>query len=94
MVVRFEDLVGSAGGGSDDLQMAGLRAIAAHVERPLTDRRVEAIASRVWSNKSSTFRSGRIGGWRDTFSEAHIAAFKATAGDILVDLGYEHDLDW
>ena len=94
MVVRFEDLVGSAGGGDDDLQIAALRAIAAHVERPLADRRVEAIASRVWSDRSSTFRSGRIGGWKDTFSEAHVAAFKATAGDVLVDLGYERDLDW
>jgi hypothetical protein len=94
LVLRFEDLVGASGGGSDEVQVARLREIAAHVGRPLSESHAETIASKVWSHKSSTFRSGRSGGWRDTFNDEHIAAFKATAGSVLIDLGYERDLDW
>ncbi|MEW4152177.1 sulfotransferase domain-containing protein [Bacillus thuringiensis] len=43
---------------------------------------------------SWTFRKGKIGEWRDTFTEEHKQAFKQNAGNFLIDLGYETDLNW
>jgi hypothetical protein len=44
--------------------------------------------------KSGTFRKGQPGGWRKAFTEANKEAFKQTAGDLLIRLGYESDQDW
>jgi hypothetical protein len=41
-----------------------------------------------------TFRAGRIGDWRSHFSAKAADNFKRLAGDLLVDLEYEHDLNW
>lgn len=94
LVVRFEDLVGAAGGGSRERQDAAVEAVGRHVDRALRPDQVRAVAGRVWSDKSSTFRQGRAGGWRDHLSPEHIRLFKEHAGRELVELGYESDLDW
>src|SRR5690349_9543397 len=64
-VVRYEELIGPAGGGTDEDQRAVVARIAAHVGRPLDDDGVERVRARVWSSRSSTFAGGRTGGWRD-----------------------------
>lgn len=43
---------------------------------------------------SPTFRSGKIGKWRDYFKEDHIHTFKEICGDLLIRLGYEEDNNW
>ena len=94
LVVRFEDLVGAAGGGSRERQDEAVDAVAQHVDRPLRPERVRAIADSVWSDKSSTFRQGRAGGWRDQLTPEQVALFKNVAGEQLIALGYETDCDW
>jgi hypothetical protein len=44
--------------------------------------------------KSETFRKGVSGAWREHFSPDNIAVFKQEAGDLLIELGYEKDLEW
>lgn len=44
--------------------------------------------------KSGTFRKGKPGNWREYFTQANITLFKQMAGDILIQLDYEKDLDW
>ena len=39
-------------------------------------------------------RKGTRGDWRHHFGDEHIRAFKEIAGDMLILLGYEKDLDW
>lgn len=41
-----------------------------------------------------TARSGKIGGWKAYFNDQHIAKFKDIAGQLLIDCGYESDLNW
>jgi hypothetical protein len=94
LVVRFEDLIGAAGGGSRERQDAAVETVARHVDRVLRPERVRAVADRVWSDRSSTFRQGRIGGWRDKLTPDQIALFKDVAGDQLIALGYDTGLDW
>ncbi|HEQ3528848.1 TPA: hypothetical protein VGS93_005389 [Bacillus cereus] len=43
---------------------------------------------------SSTFRKGKIGGWRDEFTDEMKEAFKAAAGNLLISLGYEENFNW
>jgi sulfotransferase 6B1 len=44
--------------------------------------------------RSPTFRQGKSGGWRKHFTPEITNLFKQTAGRLLIDLGYEKDLDW
>ncbi|MGN6378218.1 MAG: sulfotransferase domain-containing protein [Gaiellales bacterium] len=94
MVCRFEDLVGSGGGGNGEAQLEVVESVARHIQRPLSDTQLHSVADRVWSPRSHTFRSGRIGGWRDVLTDEHRAAVKDVAGDLLVRLGYETGPDW
>jgi hypothetical protein len=94
LVCRFEDLVGPSGGGSAEAQRGAIAAISEHVQRHLSPARIDAVAAKTWSQKSSTFRKGAIGDWTNHFSEEHRRAFKEIAGAQLVELGYERSLDW
>lgn len=42
----------------------------------------------------STARKGIVGDWRNHFTDAHKARFKQLAGDLLIEAGYERDLNW
>ena len=42
----------------------------------------------------SFYRKGIAGDWVNHFSEADKRQFKELAGDLLIELGYEKDLDW
>ena len=55
---------------------------------------VEILASSIDTTRSPTFRSGKVGGWREHFTVDHKDLFKKYAGDLLVKLGYETGLDW
>lgn len=45
-------------------------------------------------SRSRTFRTGKTGGWRSSFSPENKTLFKEVAGDLLIRLGYEKDNDW
>lgn len=87
-VVRFEDLVGPDGEGSRADQIAITRRVADWVRRPLTDEQARRIADRIWSPRSSTFRDGRSGGWRDVFTDDHRRTFDHQAGAVMEAFGY------
>lgn len=93
-VVRFGDLIGPRGGGSRERQVAAIRRLATHLGVELQDRDVNRVLERAFFAKSTTFRRGVIGDWKNHFAEPHKAAFKEVAGQLLIDLGYEKDVDW
>lgn len=43
---------------------------------------------------SPTFREGKIGSWKEHFTDEHKDLFKEKAGDWLIKLGYEKDNKW
>lgn len=57
-------------------------------------RLLEKSLTNIQPKKSHTFRKGSSGQWVEQFSELHKDKFKEIAGRLLVDLGYEDDLDW
>jgi hypothetical protein len=43
---------------------------------------------------SKTFRKGQTGEWEKYFDSEHKKLFKKCAGEMLITLGYEKDMDW
>ena len=63
----------------------------------LGDSRKAAISSLMESirpKKSGTFRGGRVGDWREHFSDDNKRVFKKACGDLLQELNYERDNKW
>jgi hypothetical protein len=55
---------------------------------------IRALAQAVRPERSPTFRSGKSGGWKQHFTEAHKTLFKDVTGDLLQRLGYEQNQNW
>lgn len=55
---------------------------------------LRTLSDSIHPQKSPTFRSGKIGDWREKFSEENKQLFKDVAGDLVSRLGYEQDGDW
>lgn len=89
LVVRFEDLVGAAGGGSEEKQLSSVSAIARHIGLDLDDDELRSIAGRLFNPGSRTFFRGQIGTWREHFKDMHMEAVRASLGNAIVQLGYE-----
>lgn len=92
-ITTFERLVGPQGGGSRERQVQEIRAISSHLGIGYSDREIEAVADRLFGG-TVTFRKGMIGDWKEHFTEEHKQACKKLIGQLLIDLGYEHDEDW
>ena len=93
-LVRFEDAVGVAGGGSDQAQKKVIRGIFKAINIPLTEEKTDYIARNCRSTKTQTFRTGSIRNWEKVYDADVRAAFTCAAGDLLIELGYEKDLSW
>jgi hypothetical protein len=70
-------------------------------ERALLERIAEENSFERWSGRKpgeeksgSFFRKGIHGDWKGVFSERDREVFKRNAGELLVELGYESNLDW
>jgi len=94
LLVRFEDLVGSSGGGQDNKQVETIRAITNHLNADVSEEQIIQIAKNVFYKKSNTFRQGQIGDWQNRFTDEHKQAFKQVCGDILIKMGYADGYDW
>ena len=99
LAVRFEDLVGERGGGSEDKRLYLVEQILNHLQISISSDEVKARFSSQIMNpeESHTYKKGgkgSIGGWQNHFKETHKQAFKRVAGELLIDLGYETSLDW
>ena len=84
LVVRFEDLIGARGGGDDETQARTIEAIYGYLGLEAPPR----LGERLFSSASPTFRSGQIGGWRDSFDPALEALFEREVGQWLEVYGY------
>jgi hypothetical protein len=69
LAVRFEDLVGARGGGTEARQAATLRSIFSYLEIDVRDDEIDRYARNLFSPLSPTFRKGGIGQWRDYFND-------------------------
>lgn len=91
--LRFEDVIGLRGGGELDRQLETFRKIVTHLGIDVNDDQIKKAATDMFG-KGYSFRKGNIGGWREVFKDEHKSCFKELAGDLLIELGYEEDMDW
>ena len=90
--LRFEELITDRDQALDRvLDHAVQRGFPLLIDCPTA---LQRLAGSIDPLRSPTFRSGKIGGWKEKFSPDNKALFKETAGDLLVRLGYEQDQNW
>lgn len=87
ITVRFEDLVGSRGGGSDEAQIRAVLRILEHLGN--SPDHAEEMAQRLFSVKSATFRTGNIESWRRDLPTGLAAEIGERCADSMARLGYE-----
>ena len=97
--VKFEELVGERGGGSENKRLHVVERVLDHLKVQMSSQKIRSqFASHALDPvESHTFRKGgkgSIGGWKAIFNEDHKFAFKQVAGQDLIDLEYETSLDW
>jgi len=94
-VSKFEDLVGSDGGGSDKLQKQAVLDLASKLGIKLSHAKLKDITYNLFGDKngppSATFRKGKIGEWRKYFNHEQIQLFKKNWGSYQRTLGYSVD---
>jgi len=87
-------LVGPKGGGDLVRQLDALRSIANHISISISEAQLHYVGDQCYSSKAATFRKGQIGDWINYFEPEHKDVFKALAGELLIELGYEETFDW
>jgi hypothetical protein len=95
--VKYEDLLENTPGELERL----LEFLGADASEQVVKRCVHAASFEKLSGgrkrgqeAASFFRKGVAGDWRNVFTEQNSRDFKAAAGDLLIDLGYEVDDTW
>jgi len=90
--LRFEDLT------SEGKEQVLRDVMAFYAARSDHEMDVDACVVKAMENikpyESHTFRKGKSGAWQDEFTQEHKDLFKKVAGKLLIDLGYENDLNW
>lgn len=90
--VKFEDLV------SGQLNATLCCIVKFFAEHCAAEFDIDEVSERLASNinpaNSPTFREGKVGGWKNMFTEKHKEHMKSIAGELLIQLDYEKDMNW
>lgn len=94
LAISFEDLI-----LSKKTRQAALTEIVNYLweELPIPEpleSMIEKMENNINPSKSNTFRKGKIGAWMDEFDPEIKQIFKEEAGKLLIDSGYEKDMNW
>jgi hypothetical protein len=92
-LTHFEKLVGDQGGGDAAMQIEEIQRIANFLEVALDKNQISDIANKLFGG-TPTFKQGKTNSWKKYFKPEVKTLFKEFAGQLLIDLGYETDLNW
>lgn len=97
----FEDLIQNPYGTAEKILRYGFGRPYAIYDKtiPFFDDAIKAASHLMVSHgkmteKSATFREGKVGNWRNHFNDHHKSLFKETDNGWLTRLGYEQTNDW
>ncbi len=97
LFVKYEDLIGPKGGGSESKQIQTIHKIAHFLEIELEDAKVQKIAKEICGN-TATYNvrqnKGQISEWQRRYTFEHIQAVQQHWNDYLLTFGYEKTEDW
>ena len=85
--IRFEDLVGAQGGGSDELQKQVLTRICTFLEAD--ESHIPTIQETLFGPGRHTFRKGHVASWREELSADFLEQVNEKIGDIIERWGYK-----
>jgi hypothetical protein len=88
MVIRFEDVIGSLGGGDDEKQFKVICEIGDFIGIPLPTDIAQSICEKIYSTTAITFRSPEINGWRKHLSDDHLDLLESKCSGLLKTYGY------
>jgi len=100
LIVKFEEIIGPRGGGSFEQQKEAFSKINQLCEIEIDDTEFEEILNSLWGKEDReqiwqpTFNQGYIGRWREEFDEETLLYMKKYYNPILIQLGYEKDVNW
>jgi sulfotransferase 6B1 len=89
LTLRFEDLVGSMGGGLRESQIAAISSLTSYLEIPLADDELNMAADSAFDPRSATFRSGAIDSWKKDLGQTNLAILRNECGQVAKSLGYD-----
>lgn len=93
VVVRFEDIIGVNGGGSDEAQLKAVTAVAQHLDIDFTSELIDQVKAELFGRtktgtQSETFRKGRVDSWRDELSDNLLELMDSELTELLIELNY------
>jgi hypothetical protein len=91
MKVHFEELIQNRAGTLEHILDHFLARVPLQTDRSLL---LESLEASIDPGKSPTFRSGKTGEWKKYFTDEHKKIFKDVAGDLLIKLGFESNMQW
>lgn len=93
-VLDFEKLMGDNGGKFTQADVIEeMKKIAITLQLELSDSELQNVYENCFG-KGWSFFKGKVGVWKEYFREEHKMAIKEEIGDLLIQLGYERDLEW
>lgn len=102
LIFRFEDTIRNPQEAAKRIirytaqTMSQILGLNISLEQDLLDKMAANMAKHAGeTDRSPTFRSGRVGDWRECFTPRHIVEFKdSDVFNVLVQLGYAEDHNW
>jgi hypothetical protein len=91
LAIHFEDLIQDRVQALTRIMDHFLARVPLQASRQLI---LDSLESAINPTRSPTFRSGKTGEWKKYFTDEHKKIFKDIAGDLLIKLGFETNLDW
>jgi hypothetical protein len=88
-IFRFEDLIGSRGGGDESRQDEACQRLAALAGFTANDPAIASAKARMFNEGAGTFHKGQIGAWRNAFTPVVRQAYDRHAGWLAERWGYE-----
>ena len=79
MIVRYEDIVGSKGGGNDDIQRSAIASVMRHIGKEFNRSELDRLQEQLYGG-THTFRSGQIDSWRSELSESTLQLIQDKLG--------------
>jgi len=93
-VLDFNKLMGEHGGACTNADaMKEMKKIAKALQLNVSEAYLKTVYQKSFGVGWSFFK-GKVGVWREYFNDEHKVAVKEEIGDLLIQLGYEKDLDW
>jgi len=87
--VRFEDIIGNRGNGSDHIQRKTVRKLALFLGYKLSEEEISRVIEKSWG-KGHTFRCPEIGGWEKYLVDEYYNLFKNSKwNELTKELGYK-----